>query len=511
MIAFTSSLNSNDSAGALLDGAAPALHVRVKPPEIIGDTVTFKWTQSRENPFQRNNEFYFRYEGLRLDHFTSELLFEIFIALQTRVFGGYDTRVEIELPSPVSRLSAAFWLAFNRASNVSICPLAESTVYDPWKRRPTNRKESKRAAVYFGGGKDSTLLACLLAEIYGADQVLLIQFIGPLRESRSLELLMEERQDVLMLAPARERLGFATQRIWTNYQANFRKAGYHLRPNMELYSVGSLPALLSRNISLSSVSASWLAFRTTYDHDGIARHRYANVRPETLAAQSSHYRSALGFEHTVANLSLPFNGLVAYWLLAERYPAALRQIVMCTVSDPDRRWCYQCKKCSMFALLGLSTAVTDPDFNYDFWLRQSRFISQVKEFAGTMPESKEFGNAPWMPFFFDRLSFVMYCHIVARIEIDDLHVVLSDEAIRNLGILKSLYGNRPFPEYEAVSNVLLDRLGHELGPRLKAIASEHLEIIGGIPEPAMAADGPAMYLFDQQVSLPIDEVEHVKQ
>lgn len=94
--------------------------------------------------------------------------------------------------------------------------------------------------------------AALLGQLHGADQTLLVQYIGPLRQSERLARDMERRQERLMLAPARERLGFATQIVRTDYQAIFRPEGYRARPHVELYTAGALPVLIAREVQISS-------------------------------------------------------------------------------------------------------------------------------------------------------------------------------------------------------------------------------------------------------------------
>lgn len=56
------------------------MEVWVEKPLIERDTVTFRWTQSAPNPYQTENSFFYRYEGIDLTRFSVELFYEIFIA-----------------------------------------------------------------------------------------------------------------------------------------------------------------------------------------------------------------------------------------------------------------------------------------------------------------------------------------------------------------------------------------------------------------------------------------------
>src|SRR5688572_24793168 len=173
------------------------MKVTVALPEIAGETVRFRWTQSEPNPFQHADAFFFRYEGLDLSAFSPLLFYEIFLALQLKVFAAYHKPIEAVFPEALPRSTVEFWRAFHNADSVEIGPVAEAVAYEPWRRRPALQSEARPFAVFFGGGKDSTLLTCLLAEIYGREQVLLIQYVGPLRRRAELWERLERRQENL--------------------------------------------------------------------------------------------------------------------------------------------------------------------------------------------------------------------------------------------------------------------------------------------------------------------------
>jgi len=83
------------------------MRVEVARPEIAGETVVFRWTQSAPNPFQRKETFFFRYEGIDLTAFSTQLFYDVFLALQLKVFGTYDEPIEISFPEPLPRSSVS--------------------------------------------------------------------------------------------------------------------------------------------------------------------------------------------------------------------------------------------------------------------------------------------------------------------------------------------------------------------------------------------------------------------
>lgn len=138
------------------------MRVGVAPPQVAGDTVVFRWTQSEPNPFQAENSFCVRYEGIDLDRFATELFYEMFLGFQLRVFAGYGKNVEVFFPTPVPRPTVDFWTAYHEADLVSVTPIAEVASYSPWNADVTP-EPPRRVGVFFGGGKDSMLTACLLS------------------------------------------------------------------------------------------------------------------------------------------------------------------------------------------------------------------------------------------------------------------------------------------------------------------------------------------------------------
>ena len=490
---------------------AESLRVWVELPVIEGETVTFRWVQSDANPFQHQNCFFFRYEGIDLTAYSVELLYEMFLALQLRVFVGYKRRVQIEFPTPLPEFSAAYWLMFHDATNITIASASSPGGYNPWRSQPIESVRRKRSAVFYGGGKDSLLATCLLSDLYGSDEVLLVQFVGPLRNRASLMRFLEERQERLMLEPARRQLGVSTQRVWTDFQANHREVGYPLRPHLELYTVGALPALLFWGAQLATFSISWSSYEISRDSRGGQVFRYSRSRPEVLATQSRHYQVTLGVPIEVTNIVLPFNSLLVHWLLAERYPEALKLIVSCTIAGVTERWCYQCEKCAFFAMCGLSTGMLATDFDYDYFLTDSRFIKKQIAYAESGVEPTLLGNVPWTSdFFIGPRSYLLGCHMLARIEPDELPIKLSAPALVNLAMLRGMYGNRLYPGNETVPRETLDVLGAELGPKITTIAAEHFEIADQFPSPAYSGNDPTEFQFNPPMEPKLATLDHIR-
>ncbi|HEY7034087.1 MAG TPA: hypothetical protein VH482_22305, partial [Thermomicrobiales bacterium] len=379
-----------------------------------------------------------------------------------------------------------------------------------WQTAPAVADTKHPYAVFFGGGKDSTLATCLLSELFGPDRVLLVQFVGPHRLDSVLTERIERRQETLMLRPAREHLGVATQRVWTDYQARFRPEGYRARPHLELYTVGALPALLAHGATLCTFCITWQSYSVDPDAHGHPVYHYARSRPEVTATQSARYRRALGVDLTVADVSLPFSHLVAFRFLAERYPRALDQIVMCAQAGIDQRWCYCCLKCVEYALYSLYCGLLDDRFDYDRLFARSPFARALVAFAESGVELSPTGNAPWQPFFSLERHFLAICHVVATIGRESHLPPLGREAHANLLLLRALYGNRSFPQVEFVPAPPFAHLGPDLGNRLRSLAAEHFTVVDEIPGPHLAGNTPTAYDFRTPMPTPTALVAHIR-
>jgi hypothetical protein len=467
--------------------ANPAQHspirIVVNRPEVAGDTVTFRWSQDAPNPFQRGNAFYLRYQDLDLTQFTSAVFYEIFLGLQLKVFAAYRAPVEVVFPDPIPHATVAFWSAFHGAEHVTISPMSDESTYEPWAAAHHAPPDHDRHAVFFGGGKDSTFTTCLLAELFGGPQVLLIQFVVPLRPSTELEQRLDERQERQMLRPARENLGVGTRRVWTDYQANFRQDADRARPHIEIYTLGALPLLLAHGVSLATFSYAWTEYALIPLDAGQRQFRFANSRPEVLAHQSRHYQRVLGTDLTITNLALLFSSITTFKILAERYPAALKQIVPCTAGNVDERWCYNCKKCGLHAMLSLAEGWIDPDFDYDR-LFSSRFAADTAAYAETGVECSVLDNAPWHRTRSGAIG-LAYWHALAKIAIETVADRLGIESYTNLVIMRTLFGNRTFPALEVLPIKAIELLDIPVARDIARIAAEYVP-------PADVLEGPLL-------------------
>ena len=486
------------------------MKVWVDAPIVGGERVPFRWRQSEQHPFQVRNEFSIRYQSVDLDIFAPEVFIEIFLTLQLKVFAAYRKPVTVTFSTPVPAPSIAYWTAFHHANRVTIGPIADVPAYRPLLRAPRESGRRARAAVFFGGGKDSMVTACLLGEMFGNDQVALFQYVAPTNRYAAYADRKDRRQEALMLRPARENLGFATQTIWTDYQAIFDPAGFHARPHVELYTAGALPALIERRVEVSSFGYARTDYPILRRANGTRNYLYGASRPEVLATQTAHYQRALGMDHTLINLTFLFANIVNFRLLHARYPVAFSQIIGCTRGDAATPWCFQCGKCFLYAIYSLFTGVIDVRFDYDAALTHSSDARRWVDYAESGVERTVYDNAPWRVDLMYPVVYTVLCHALANIDAGLLKGRIGAEAEGNFLLFAALFGNHQFPNTQMIATEVAHFLGNPLGHRALAMAAEHFPLVERLPGPVLHGNEPTIIDYQTRMSTPTNDVPHVR-
>ena len=485
------------------------MKVEIPAPRIEGDRVRLAWTQSEANPFQLANEFCFRFEGIDLSRYSNAVFDEMFLALQLKVFGAFDEPVELMFSEPVSEWSFDYWRAYHGANNVTASPLLAGP-RSPLRETGTLESRPGTVAIFYGGGKDSLAAACLFSELYGSENVVLIQCVGPIRPRRELALRLELRQEGLMLKPARERMGVSSQRSWTDYQAIFLRSADAQRPEIELYTAGALPALLEWRAPLANFSYEWPDFPVVRQPDGSVKFLMENSRPEVLKTLQTHYRRVFDLDLTVTNINSLLSPWTGYLLVAKRYPRAIEFMTSCTLGEIDQRWCYDCRKCVMHALYSLCSGTIDPHFDYNRLFDQARYLRRIVEYAESGVELSAEGNVPYSELLGIPTGFQNLCHVVAGAKTHLIDDQLGDNALANLTTLRAMFGNRALPHLDEMPRCVVPRLGFSDAEQIASMIGDHIETVEEISAPLSVGNEPAEFGLNQIMPTKMSELSHIR-
>jgi hypothetical protein len=477
---------------------APVTTVRLLPPTIAGDTVTFAWEATPTLRHQTGSAFWFRYEGIDLAWFAQELFLEIFLALELRVLATQGGPVRLILPSPVPAPVADFWRGYNDAWNVDIAPISAATTYDPWAASPSFRPRRHRRAVFFGGGKDSTLVSQIWREADGADEVLLVRGIYFTEPARARLESLHDRTDRLILAPNRASFGFASACYWTSYPPSVAPPA---RPHLELHSAGALPLLLAHGVETAAFCRESGSYLTTISGDeSPLRPTGMRSSPEWLASQSRHYQQRLGVPLEITNPVWPASYSAVYHTLARRYPDAARQTVSCPQIE-GHRWCMTCSKCDRSFGYLMGAGIDDPGYDYTHALSRGPYNTRVLSFIpDTLVPRTNLRWADGMPP--GSMYFAEWCDNIARIDPDAWASRLSPAAFANLLRLKASFGNTRCPQSLQVSRTALDRLPTSVRETFAPVYRSHLDPVDDTPDYRDPAGVLVRYPWHLPVTIP---------
>jgi hypothetical protein len=350
------------------------LAVTIHAPRIEGDTVSFGWNQSIPNPHQMRNTWSFTYPGLDLRGFAPELLLEVFLALQIKVWATHPGPVEIRLPRPVPAWTVDFWRDYHRATNLDILPLAENRPADPWPGGASGIYPTYRNIVFFGGGKDSGAVASLLAEIDGPGSTLLLSHTASLDPTSRGQDLARRRIVEFIQQPIAAATGLPTATFWSDYPGNFRPEGKAPRPFLEFFHAGTLPLAIAHDARVVSVGHPRQHYWALATADQPAWPEGWSGRPETLGAIAAHYARAWNLDLTPTSVLYPTTTHAVVSLLADRYPAMYDTFVSCPSTGAP--WCYACVKCVRTMCGTLAAGREKANFDVNRMLR-SRVVAEL--------------------------------------------------------------------------------------------------------------------------------------
>jgi len=452
--------------------------IRLEMPSVDGERVTYRWTEPDTSPFQRASSFELVYPGVPLAAFSMELLVEIFISLQWKVFGLHKAPVRVELPVTMPRASIAWWQKFSDAPLVDATPLGDAP-YSAWARGPVVR-EPRSVALFFGGGKDSTLGRSVLGEIRGEEEVLLIQFVQPMVRVKGERDRLRARQRNLIIEPALRGTRLAAAGVETDFIVTMHGPGWAARPHTNLYTIAALPVLLHRGVKAAFMSIEMTAYWCRTEEDGAQSFGFARSRPEVYAGQSAHLAAVAGVDIEYGNTSAPISELGSYRILLERYPAAFERIVMCGVGEIDRRWCMKCKKCAEYVFFGLVCGRRHDDIDYRRFWTESTHIQKLLELAASSPaRHPETGNLLWQKGVSTTYHVASFSHAMAALRSARVQALLPAEARDATDRLTAAWGNRAFEAVEWVSADAVELVDRPLMRAMAAIFAQHLPLKSG--------------------------------
>ncbi|MTI71475.1 MAG: hypothetical protein FH751_14610 [Firmicutes bacterium] len=453
--------------------------IGVKWPEINKDTVRFFWSSNEKNPLFKKNNFYFKYEGLNIEKMPKEVFWNTFLSVMIPIFDLSKEDVLFIFPESIPSFLAETWIDFHSAANITIFPLSDKKVNLNSNSKVSKPKNSK-VGILFGGGKDSSYAFSVLSEIYGIENTLLISYVFGYNEKAIAR--VNKRRENMVLKPLKEELNVKVQRVISDIQASLKNPKDIYRTNIVLFTGTVLPVILKYDISLLTHSNEFISFTTGYyDSNGsnVTKFNFRRSRPEYDNYLSERSNSFFKTNLSIKNINYFISGLVAFKLLAKRYPHVLKHILMCeTIGNPNKKWCKNCDKCATYVLYSLYTGYEQGEIDIDYFFSESPYIKNILESTKNL-EPNEDGNYPWHPSigYFGRFSNVM-----ASIDPEDVRKRTSLKGFNNFMTIRKRYGNKKLPIYESLIIPAFEKISPPYAEEIKKIITTYCPELNNIPE-----------------------------
>jgi hypothetical protein len=501
------------------------LIVRVRRPKIKQGRISYSWKQNVRNRFMFRNRFFFEYPGLDLTTFDEAVHWNLFLGLMIPVFQCFEQPTRIELPAAVPSKLIQFWLLHHDALDVEVTmPKAEHAGSDesqvtvgcptrsPWQDRickhvseettgPTGRAlSSRRAAVLFGGGKDSTFGLGLLSELLGEENVTMLGYVSPTRSTRFHRRRIRqfrERRARNLIDPIRAVSSVDSVEVLSNFSSNFRDQAASYAPHIAIYTAPCLPVVLSKGINFLAFNYDYGQYYTHQlaGSEAVPTFCYRRSRPEFSRATSEIYNELFGTDLEIFNLSYPISDVMAFKTVVRRYPKLAPNMMTCGATiDASKRWCHDCRKCYEFALCSLNLQCADARFDYDGFFTRSKFVEKLRAHMAADPTSD------WDPCLCHSSHFQSFRHMLNGLDVGFLTRSLSKPALESVLALKERYGASAFPITERYVVQAMEFVPRELREGYENIIGELFE-----PEPHFKEIGRGNtrveFRFDEQIDL----------
>ncbi|MCT4595563.1 MAG: hypothetical protein N4A57_15045 [Anaeromicrobium sp.] len=471
--------------------------VGVQWPEIKKDTVKFLWHTNKTIPLFKKNNFYFRYEGLNIEKMPIEVYWNTFLALMVPMFNLCKEDVLFIFPHSIPSFMAETWIDFHNASNISIFPLSDKPSKELATINNNSTTVNSKVGILFGGGKDSSCTFSILSELYGIEDILLISYVFGHDESAINKI--NQRRENMILKPLKKDSNVNIQKIISDFQSTLTNQSHIYIPHTALFTGSVLPVIIKYNISLLTHSNEFISYTTGHYNSKVTQFNFKRSRPEYDSYLSQRINSFFRTDLSIKNFSYFISDLVAFKLLAHRYPHILKHIMMCeTTENPKAKWCKNCHKCAVYVYYSLYTGHEQHDIDIDYFFSESSYIKNILKSTKNLKPTEN-GNYPWHPCIGYLESF---SHIIASINPEEVRKRTSPKGYRNFLIIKSRYGNKKFPIYESFIQPAFKKLSLPFSKKIRKIITTQCAEIKEMPEYFNIRNGKATIDYNLNCHIP---------
>jgi hypothetical protein len=445
----------------MIGGGWEMITVTVDYPVLENDTVSFAWHSDKHMPFFKKESFFVKYEGMNIENYPCEVYWQIFLSTLIPIFNLSEETVKLIFPESIPSYLAETWINYNSATNVVLAPLNSITAIDS-DVCVDSGQDKTRVGLLYGGGKDSACAFAMFSEIYGIENMVLISYVAPY--SRDFLVKDEIRRKRLLLEPLQKDLNVKIQTVITDIRAIMIDNDTSKHIHLAMFLGPALPIIIHYNLSYITFSYEFDLYWTSCHTTGRKKFYFILSRPEFCDYISKRTNTLFGTNFITTNPNFSFSNLIAFKILANRYPHMIKHLLMCEdTADQDEKWCYMCDKCAKFALYCLY-----------YWEGED-----LIDISHVLTENPVFKRA-LSP---DGLLENSYCNIVASIDPKYAEEKLSKAAFEIFMALREKFSSWKNPGFESFIAPAFEKLNlpQPLGDKLKGIITKYCPISKEVP------------------------------
>jgi hypothetical protein len=440
----------------MFEGGFKLITVTVEYPILQKDTINYVWHANEHIPFFKQEKFYVKYEGMNIENFSIEVYWQIFLSTLIPIFNLSEEPVVLIFPESIPSYLAETWINYHLATNVKIAPLSDKgiTKVDTCD----SIQDNARVGLLYGGGKDSACAFTMFSELYGVENMLLISYVAP--HDRNLFVSDDIRRRQLLLEPLQEELNVKVQTVITDIRAIMIGSDTAKHIHLAMFMGPALPIIIHYNLSILTFSYEFDLYWTSSHTTGRKKFYFSLSRPEFCNYISKRTNTLFGTNFILINPNFSFSNLVAFKILASRYPYMIKHLLMCEdTSDINEKWCYSCDKCAKFALYCLYYWRGEEFIDISRALTQSPIFNRALSPEGLLENS--------------------YCNIVASIDPEYVAQKVSEEAFAVFMALREKFSKWANPSFESFIAPAFEKLAlpQPLGDNLKSIITEYAPVL----------------------------------
>jgi len=317
---------------------------------IIGDGyVRFSWNgKALDRLFRegrRNVTFtYHRNASLNIEMAYNQLMCLFFPLMH----GAIEGKIYVSFQDTVDKKAAENWILLRNSNSIVLSD--DCLGKNLWPKQTT---PGAGIALLYGGGKDSLGALSIYSNVYLNEEISL------LRVHWSKQSVTRHREifNSQVITKLGKKFKFRYLDCSSTFHQNLvhRKYAHHV--GLSFYHSCMLPYYDKYNFSIVNYSYDALEFHTSPSIG------YLSLRPETARTTDSILKN-IGIYSKIRNISFGIPSFLHYDIVKRIDKNNLSLIYMC--EDTHSKWCYNCRKCFTFGLLGLESGIESKliDFSY---------------------------------------------------------------------------------------------------------------------------------------------------